>query len=199
MENPEDIETLNRLAFAYTILGKVKEAKQTYQKVLHLDTQNPIALKNLKRMSTTGKSAENAGLTFTGDVDTMFLEENGKTKVVELINVAQSKIIVQLMTGEMLTLQIKRLKIFVLDGKKRYVGMLPEDIGRRLIKFLNGGNLYQACIKSVANRKIAIFIRETKRSSKFKNQPSFTSLEKAKSFSGKRFVARDTEESDSEE
>ena len=51
-ENPEDIETLNRLAFAYTILGKVKEAKQTYQKVLHLDTQNPkcmVCPRNLRQ------------------------------------------------------------------------------------------------------------------------------------------------------
>lgn len=33
-ENPKDIDALNRLAFAFNILGKNKEAKLTYQRVL---------------------------------------------------------------------------------------------------------------------------------------------------------------------
>ena len=49
-ENPEDMDALNRLALAYTIMGKLKEAKSTYQKVLDLDPLNPIALRNLKKL-----------------------------------------------------------------------------------------------------------------------------------------------------
>ncbi len=176
-ENPEDIETLNRLAFAYIILGKTKDAKTTYQKVLRLDNQNPIALKNLKRLSLVDK--KNAVSLSSRTVDSMFLEENGKTKIIDLINIAEPKVISRLCTGELLLLRVKRLKIFVLDEKTKYIGMLPDNIGKRLIKFLKGGNQYRACVKAADNHKVAIFIKETKRVSRFKNQPSFISSEKS--------------------
>lgn len=204
-ENPDDVETLNRLAFAFTILGKNKHAKDTYLRVLELDTKNPIALKNLRRLSN-GKTKTNklsrqlrkkqdseaqpleiayaASYSFEYSTN-MFLEETGKTKVIELINVAEPKIIAQLRTGEFLTLQIKRLKIFVLDRKKQYIGMLPDNIARRLIKFLKGGNSYEAYVKSAENHKVSIFARETKRATRFKNQPSFIAIEKTLLLFGK--------------
>ena len=49
-ENPEDIDALNRLALAYTIIGKLKEAKSAYQKVVNIDPLNSIALRNLKKL-----------------------------------------------------------------------------------------------------------------------------------------------------
>ncbi len=58
--------------------------------------------------------------------------------------------------------------------------MLPDDIGKRLIKFLSGGNCYEAYIKTANRGKLSIFIRETKRSTRFKNLPSFSLGEKVK-------------------
>ena len=119
-ENPDDIETLNRLALAYMVVGKIKDAKHAYQKVLALDSQNPIALKNVKRLTNLHKisgNATNETPLISQHIATMFLEENGKTKVIELVNVAQPQVISHLMTGESVTLHVKRLKIFVLDGK----------------------------------------------------------------------------------
>lgn len=198
--DPNDIETLNRLAYAYNVLGKAKEAKETYRRVLALDEQNPIALKNLKRMTQVGKLGLGAPSPNIRSVDSLFLEESGKTKVIELVNVAQPNIISNLMAGEPLELRIKRLKIFAIKGKE-YIGMLPDDIGRRLIKFLNGGNDYEACVKSVESRKVTVFIKESKRAAKFKNQPSFVSTEKGKSYARlKRVEIGDTEiEEDQEE
>lgn len=181
-ENPEDIETLNRLAFAYSVLGKVKDAQSTYQKVLKLDNQNPIATKNLKRL--TEKTLKNGFVkhpyvpSLAMHKETMFLEESGKTKVVELVNSADPKVISILMSGEFLNIRIKRLKIFILTSADQYIGMLPEDIGKRLIKFINAGNCYQVCVKSVYNKKVSIFIKETKRAKRYKFQPSFLSSEK---------------------
>lgn len=196
-DNPNDIETLNRLAFALSVIGKIKEAKNMYKKVLDLDSQNPIALKNLKRLSNTtirGKQKTELTSALIKDTNTMFLEESGKTKVVELVNIAEPKIITNLMTGELLNLQIKRLKIFVLDGRKRYIGMLPEDIGKRLIRFLKGGNSYQVCVRSVENRRITIFIKEIRRSARFKNQASFVYLDKPKPTTSKSFLNRESED-----
>jgi len=183
-ENPSDTETLNRLAFAYSVIGKIKEAREMYHKVLRIDSLNPIALRGLKRLvGTTGISSHPVDSIISntqqpvGHFNNIFLEETGKTKVVDLINIADRKIISQLRTGEFLTLCVKRLKIFALNSQKQYIGMLPDNIGMRLIKFLKGGNNYEAYIKSCGKDRITIFIKEVKRAPRFKNQPSFLSNE----------------------
>src|SRR3989344_4600825 len=123
-EDPSDIDALNRLAFAFTILGK--------------------------------------------------------TKIIELINIAQSSFINTLRTGQSLKLLIKRLKIFVVTENNKYVGVLPDNIGKRLIKFMKAGNQYEAYVKSALDHHMIAFIREVKRVTRFKDQPSFlSSLDKA--------------------
>lgn len=172
-ENPKDIDALNRLAFAFNILGKNKEAKLTYQRVLKLDALNPIALRNIKRiLSAPSDIAEKDGQPYRAC--NVFIEEPGKTKIVELVNAAQPEIINRLQTGQMLSLSIKRLKIFV-SSDQHYVGMLPDDIGKRLIKFIESGNTYEAYMKSATGHNPVIFVRETKRVSRYKDQPSFIS------------------------
>ncbi len=172
-DNPEDIDALNRLALAYTILGKVREAKSTYQKVVIIDPLNPIALRNLKKIkdkkfSLVSKSSNPC-------INNKFLEEPGKTKVVELVNIAQPRIVESLRTGQALELSVKRLKIFASEGKQ-YIGVLPDDIARRLIKFIKSGCRYEAYVKSSNQHKVTVFIKEVKKSNRYKDQPSFTSI-----------------------
>lgn len=174
LEEPNDINTLNRLAFAFMSLGNNKDAKNLYEKVLLLDMQNPIAIRNLKRLDDPSKKRINFQLNNT------FIEEPGKTKIIELINVADKKIISGLRSGEKLSLCIKRMKIFALDQDNQYIGMLPDDLCRRLIKFIHAGNKYEAYARTVENNKITIFIREIKRVKRYINQPSFVSTEKTK-------------------
>jgi tetratricopeptide (TPR) repeat protein len=77
-----DLEALCRLAFAYLKTGQLLTAKRTYQKVLDLDKYNQIASKNLKKMtSLKKKDMANEGATFMSPM--IFLEEPGKTKIVE--------------------------------------------------------------------------------------------------------------------
>ena len=173
-ENPQDIDTLNRLALAYAISGKPKDAKIAYQKVLDIDPLNPIALKNAKRLREKTFSTNKTG-NVTLQISNNFLEETGKTKVVELVNTTQPKIIQTLRTGQFVSLSIKRSRIFVLVDEDQYIGVLPDDVGKRLIKFLKSGNKYDAYIKSVNPHHVVIFIKETKRSSRYKDHPSFLS------------------------
>jgi len=168
-ENPEDIDTLNRLAFAFLSAGNPKDAKDLYEKVLALDMQNPIAIRNLKRLYDV-KSKKT-----TITINNLFIEEPGKTKVMDLINIADKKVLTHLRSGEQLDLRIKRSKIFAYDLDNEFIGMLPDDICQRLIKFMNSGNQYDAYVRTIDNNKLSIFIRETKRAKKFKNQPSFVS------------------------
>lgn len=172
-KNPKDIDALNRLALAYSIIGKTKEAKSTYQKVINLDPLNAIALRNLKKLK------EKNGQLINGyslkQINNEFLEEPGKTKVVELVNIAQPKITENLSTGQSMELSVKRLKIFVSEGKQ-YIGVLPDDIARRLIKFIKGGSAYEAYVKSAGSHKVSVFVKEVKKATRFKDQPSFTAL-----------------------
>ncbi len=196
---PDDVETLNRLGFALAIVGKTKAARNAYQKVLTLDNQNPIALKNLKKLKGADSKTFGKNHVMPKITENMYLEESGKTKVIELINIADQKVTSHLTSGEVLSLTIKRLKIFVLDSKNTYVGMLPDDIGKRLIKFLKGGNIYEAYIKTVDKNKLAVFVRETKRSSKFKNMPSFSLGEKIRVTFPTKSYKSELEESEPEE
>ena len=174
-ENPDDIDTLNRLAFAKASLGQTKEAKALYQKVLQLDTKNPIATRNIKRLSSLSATQGQALM------NNIFIEEPGKTKVVELTNIADQKILTPLRSGEQVSLSVKRMKIFVLDHNKQYIGMLADDLSRRLINFMEGGNKYEAYIKTVDNHKVIIFIIETVRAPQFQNHQSFVNpIEKHK-------------------
>lgn len=170
---PDDIDTLNRLALAYAIIGKVKDAKQTYQKVFELDPLNSIAQRNLKKLNDKSNDPQTGN---TIQINCNFLEETGKTKIVELVNVAQSNILQTLRIGQHVHLSVKRSKIFVIEGEKQYIGVLPDDIGIRLIKFINNGNKYEAFVKSTTGSKVFIFIKETRRATKFKNHPSFITV-----------------------
>lgn len=178
-EEPNDIDALNRLALAYSILGKIKEAKTTYNKVIKIDPLNFIAQRNLLKLKD-----KTPGGTVSYKINNQFLEEPGRTKVVELVNIAQPQIIERLRTGQMLNLSIKRFKIFVLDDKQ-YIGVLPDDIGKRLIKFIKGNSIYEAYVKSVNSHKVAVFIKEVKKSSRFKEQPSFITVTETDLFSPK--------------
>lgn len=166
-EDPDDIDTLNRLAFAFLSLGNTKDAKNIYEKVLSLDMKNPIAIRNLKRLS------ENQIRVSSTPLNNLFIEEPGKTKVMELLNIADKKVISYLRSGERIDLRIKRNRIFALNGDNQFIGMLPDDICQRLIKFINAGNQYEAYIRKVDNNRVSVFIREIKRVKKFRDQPSF--------------------------
>ncbi|PIR80095.1 MAG: hypothetical protein COU25_01910 [Candidatus Levybacteria bacterium CG10_big_fil_rev_8_21_14_0_10_35_13] len=170
-ENPGDLDALNRLALAYAITGKINLAKSTYLKVVKLDPLNSIALRNLKKIKEKSLKTNSNSKYY---INNKFLEEPGKTKVIELVNIAQPKVLEQLRTGQYVNLSIKRLKIFVLDDKQ-YIGVLPDDIGKRLIKFIKGDCQYEAYAKSANAHKVTIFIKELKKSSRYRNQPSFMS------------------------
>ncbi len=178
-QESQDIDSLNRLAFAYAELGDIKNAKSTYQKVLSIDNYNPIALKNLKRLASleNGK-VSSANNNHTPLLTNAFLEETGKTKVIDLSNIGQADILLRLRMGTPVKLAVKRSKIFIVDADNNFIGMLPDNISSRLIKLIEGGNEYEACIKSLDKNRVTIFMKETIRAARFKFQPSFLTSEK---------------------
>ncbi len=174
-ENPNDLDSLKRLAYAYMQSGRLEDAKDTYTRIIEFDKTNPIATKNLKKLSSLSQQKNGiASTSHINHMDNVFIQEAGKTKTVELTNVTDKRTLMSLQHGDDIHLIIKRSKIFALTQDKTFIGMLPDSIGIRLIGFIKGGNEYQACVKSVDDKSVTVFIKETKRAKKYSNQSSFS-------------------------
>jgi len=173
-ENPNDIDALNRLGFSYLKCNNLKKAKEHFEKVIALDRTNPIAQKNLRKVQALSGNKNNGDNNNIQKIDGLFIQETGRTKAIELRNLADKKTLLLLETADEVNLVIKRSKVFVQKSDKTYIGMLPDDIGMRLISLIKGGNEYKACIMSADDKKVIIFVKEVKKSKKFANQPSFT-------------------------
>ncbi|MBI4999506.1 tetratricopeptide repeat protein [Candidatus Gottesmanbacteria bacterium] len=171
--NPTDVEALNRLARAHKEAGELQQARQTYRKVLKLDRFNPIAQKNLKLLEALPKSFKKRDSNFNSCQPQIFLEEPGKTKVVNLVNLAPASALLPLSAGAQTNLLIKRRAVTVVDTNGVYLGALPDDLSAKLIKFIKGGNRYEVFIKTVGKNSLSVFIKEIYRTPRFKNQPTF--------------------------
>lgn len=176
-ENPNNIDTLNRLAFSYIKLGRYAKARAIYKQVVKIDRTNPIALKNIKKIDSMSKQDINKQNFLARDnvlkLEDLFIEEAGKTRTVELKNITDKHTLSLTQAGDQVYMVIKRSKIFIQSVEKKYIGMLPDSVSMRIIPFMKGGNQYNAFIRSVNDRTVAIFIKEVKKSGRFKNQPSF--------------------------
>ncbi len=180
-QNPQDLESLNRLARAYLELGDIAKSKKTYKEVLTLDPYNVIALKNVKRFqsikgSTTEisnkivKSLKNSP---NSSAHITFIEEPGKTKVIQLVRPAAPATLFTLHSGEKALLVPKARGIQIMTESNVYVGRLPDDLAFQLQYFIKNGNTYEAYIKQVLQNAVYVFIREVSRSDAFANRPSF--------------------------
>lgn len=172
--DPENIDALNRLAKANLELGKSNLAKKYYSEVIKIDPYNPIALKNLKIM----KSFKSNGQNFVSSCHSrlspsLFLQEPGKTKMVNLLKVAEPQKLSAVFCGMKVEMVVKNRKITIVDINGNYLGVLPDDISHHLLRLHKGGNKYELFVKSIRVNSLSVIIKEIFRSKRFKNQPSF--------------------------
>lgn len=169
-----NISILNRLGFAYLQSGEVADAKKTFAKVMKLDPYNQIAEKNIKKLGIV-KQKDLVKTKRTQVAPMSFLEEPGKTKIVECVNAAPLAVLSTVYPGEEVELKAKNHVVEVRSYHGTYLAALPDDLSFRLIKFLAVGNTYQALVKSITKNSLMIFIRELSRGKRFASQPSFSS------------------------
>jgi len=172
-EDPRDLDSLNRLARAFTELGETGRAFDTYKQVLTLDKYNPIATKNLKRLKAKRPQTAENRIIKSPPIYANFLEEPGKTKTAQLVRLADADILAELKIGQSLMFDAKRRLIAVKAPEDVYIGSLPDDLSYRLRKFIHGGNRYDVFVKGLEGSNVQVFIRETQKSTRFKNIPSF--------------------------
>ncbi len=173
-EDERDIDTLNRLAYAYAKNGQITSAKKIFNKVLSLDPYNTIAHKNIALLSHTSRSKTNnsAG---SAALPSAFLEDPGKTKLVSCINLATAQVISTLSPGQTVLMKSKNHTVELRSAQNTYLAALPDDISFKLIKLMAAGNTYQVVVKGVEKNSVTVMVRELSRGKRFANQPSFIS------------------------
>lgn len=170
-DSPNDIDALNRLARAQAELGQLTQAKKSAGKVLKLDPFNTIAAKSLKKWKglKRGESQKSSILPAQ-----LFLEEPGRTRIVDLLNCADEKTLAKMDAGDEVLINPRSHRISVLSQQGRYLGRLPDDLSARLRKLISHGYQYRIFIKSQEPRDIKIFVREVKRPKEFSDLNSFS-------------------------
>lgn len=153
---PKDIEALNRLAKAYWELGKVNEARKVCQRTLKVDAFNPISQKNLEKWICV-KGSREASLSPSSASD--FIEEPGKTKLVELLNPGDKNTLAKLSSGDEVFLSLHTYRVSVLTKERKHVGRLPDDLSARLRQAMKSGNSYKALIKSIEGKNVSVFLK----------------------------------------
>ena len=167
-----DEETQNRLGKALSELGKLKDAKSAYEAALKLNPMNSIAKKNAARINTLLHQKE--GLKAGGTrVDlNLFVEEMGKTIITTLESSAPD-ICSKVAAGDVAELRIEGDGIAAETSRGVRLGLLEAKLARRLLKFMRGGNRYQAGVTSCEGSAVKLIVRETYQDPHFAGKPSF--------------------------
>jgi tetratricopeptide (TPR) repeat protein len=179
-----DVEALNRLARAQACSNQPVKAFKTYKKVLEIDPYNIIARKNSEKLSKIEKNPTGTsqaafvpnGQTLrstTQKLSDIFLFEPGKTKIINLLNLAPPFVLARLSCGDKAAFNLKKHGICVTGLDGAYLGALPDDLAHKLLYYIEGGNEYEVYVKIATTKNLTVFIREVARSEKFAHQPSF--------------------------
>ena len=165
-QDPSDLEAMNRLGLAQLQLQDLSAAKKTFQAVVKLDKSNIIANKHLKKIALNQVGSV---MTFS---DSYFIEEPGKTKIVDLGRLANKQTLSKLSVGHNCKLVVKNHFICV-ETDDTHIGALPEDLSARLTKLIKNGNEYSCQIHSCTEKMCKVLIKETKASEKNADVQSF--------------------------
>lgn len=199
--DPQNVDGLARLARVYLEMGRINLAKKYYLEVIKVDPYNPIALKNLKIIRSFKPNGCQSVIHLNGGSKlsaSLFLQEPGKTKIVNLLKVAEPQKLSQAYCGMPVEMIIKARKITIVDGYSNYLGILPDDISHHLVRLVRGGSKYALFIKSIRVNGLSVLIKETFRSKRFKNQPSFLESNGANLKLTEIFTSLDTSDGEEE-
>src|SRR5205823_11327808 len=167
-----DEDTLNRLGKAYTELGQLNDATEAYKGTLKMNPVNPIAVKNLGKLQAMRGGQPVPASKARVDVDA-FIEETGKTALTALHVHAEGDPCSKVSGGDPVKLIVSGDTMNVETVRGVSLGHLEHALGRRLIKFLEGGNRYSGAVANCDGGAVKIIVRETYQDPKFFGRPSF--------------------------
>ena len=167
-----DEESQNRLGKALSELGKLKDAKSAYEVALKLNPMNSIAKKNAARINTLLHQKEGLKVGGTRVDLNLFVEEMGKT-VITTLESSSLDICSKVAAGDVAELRADGDGIVAETSRGVRLGLLEAKLARRLIKFMRGGNRYQAGVTSCDGSAVKLIVRETYQDPRFAGKPSF--------------------------
>ncbi len=168
-----DEESQNRLGKALSELGKLKEAKAAYEAALKLNPMNSIAKKNAARINALLHQKEGLKVGGTKVDLNLFVEEMGKTVITTVDGPTGGDICSKVAAGDVAELRIDTDGIFAETTRGVRIGSLEAKLGRRLTKFMRGGNRYQAGVTSCDGNTVKLIVREIYQDPRFAGKPSF--------------------------
>jgi TPR repeat len=196
-----DEDTLNRLGKAHTELGQMDEAIEAYQGTLKINPVNPIAHKNLAKLQALRGGQLVPTSKTKVDVDA-FIEETGKTALTAIHVHADGDPCSKVSGGDPVKLIVAGDTMNVETARGVSLGHLEHALGRRLIKFLEGGNRYSGAVATCEGGAIKVIVRETYQDPKFFGRPSFPTKkgrEEFRPYAKESLIARaDVEEAEEE-
>jgi len=191
-----DEETQNRLGKALSELGKLKDAKLAYEAALKINPMNSIAKKNAARINTLLHQKEGLKVGGTRVDLNLFVEEMGKTMITTLESSAPD-ICSKVAAGDVAELRTEGDGVYAETSRGVRLGLLEAKLARRLIKFMRGGNRYQAGVTSCDGSSVKLIVRETYQDPRFAGKPSFAMRRKRevefRPYSKESLLAREVE------
>jgi len=158
----EDADTRNRLGKAYFELGKLTDARESYQHALRLNSNNAIARKNVERLEDLLSRTATAPIRTTRQlVDLrLFITETGKTALTTVVDLARGPLIDVVVTGEKVDLRMDGRHVLVIDAGGNTIGRIEPKLAQRLSELMTGGNRYAAAVAQTNGHQLRVLIRE---------------------------------------
>ena len=194
---PDD-QSHNRLGKALTELGKLEDARKEYDAALKLNPFNQVAKKNRSKLEVLIQHKGDIRIGGARVDLNLFVEEMGKT-IITALEGSDADVCDRVVPGDVAELQVgggDTVTLVTVRGVR--LGNLEPKQARRLIKFIQGGNRYQAGVTACeGGGEVKVIVRETYQDPKFVGKPSFPQRQKRdvsfRPYARESLVQRDVE------
>lgn len=167
-----DEATHNRIGKALTELGRLDEAKAAYEAAHAINPQNPVARKNIQKLENLMKANQSLrGGAVKVDLN-LFVEEMGKTTTT-VLRATDEDVCSKVAPGDVAELRVEGDGVEVDTVRGVRIGSLEPKLARRLLKFIQGGNRYQAGVTACDGNQVKVIVREVYQNATFAGKPSF--------------------------
>lgn len=160
-DHPDNVDALNRLGKSFLETGLIQDAFDTFRNALELSPNNPIATKNLYKLTEkystkTTKIQKIKTVSWPKSAN----EEYGKVALVDLVNQPNKGALEAVEDGEEIQLDIvdKIVKAISINGSR--IGQVEPKLGARVSKLIKAGNKYKAFIRKIDGNRVKLLIRE---------------------------------------
>ena len=189
-DDPQDVETANRLGKALTELDDLAGAADAYGRALTIDAANSIARKNLDRLgerrggarskpapgaaakSKWGATKRARSLRTAAPAVHSLVEESGKSAEFPLRQ-PNRQALRRVAAGDAAALQPVDQGVVVKSATGATLGTIEPRAGLRLMRMMEGGNGYAAVIRHVDDGEATVYIREVHTDPSLAGQASF--------------------------